>query len=426
MLTSCYRHFFTLILVLVAPTLYAQTNWDQIYQQNDEISRRIDEQNRQQNEANENYRRQQEEEARQQEQNQSQPENIQYEAPRTQPGWTQSYGAVVMTDAHSDAWAAVNFTSQFLADESALRACREMTAQDDKAECKVAMDVSNGAIALSRAGDGSLRTDWGANSAEAMEKNAAGCQQANIDCVPIRVYESLAWWGSAFPSNFMAVTSPKNDAKLLNKYAVAVWANGNDMWSKSAWVSSGSTSFIDTEASAMALCKKDTGTDCVRASWVSNGHLVIGQDDNGALRASVAATLERARERIQQRCETDNRTCTLIDSFDARQVRSARVELPRPWIGISFDAVTEVLASQIGLPSPRGALITEITSGGPAAAAGLQVGDVILSFAGNPVSQSLDLAPIIARAKIGVAIELDIIHFGKPSVLNVTPRLFAN
>ena len=67
--------------------------------------------------------REQEEEARQQEQNQSQAENIQYEAP-TQPGWTQSYGAVVMTDAHSDAWAAVNFTSQFLADESALRACR--------------------------------------------------------------------------------------------------------------------------------------------------------------------------------------------------------------------------------------------------------------------------------------------------------------
>ena len=81
MLNSYHCRFFASILVLAAPALHAQTNWDQIYQQNDEISRRIDEQNRQQSEANENYRRQQEEEARQQEQNQSQTENIQYEVP---------------------------------------------------------------------------------------------------------------------------------------------------------------------------------------------------------------------------------------------------------------------------------------------------------------------------------------------------------
>jgi hypothetical protein len=421
----------SLSLLFGASSAQAQTNWDQIYQQNDAIQRRIDEQNRQQNEINDHFRREQEQQAQQQQQQQQeqwqqeQNQAQQNYTPRPQPGWTQSFGALVMTDAHSDAWAAVNYTTQELAEQSALRACKEVLRKDDLVECKVALNVSNGAMALAREGSGGLRADWGKDSAEAMAKITAHCTQADIDCTELRTYESQAWFGNEFPKDFMTVVSPKDDASLRNRYAVAVWSNGEDMWAKSAWVSAGSTSFIDTEASAMALCKKDTGTDCVRAQWVSNGFLAIGQDDNGALRTAIASTLARANERVERRCEKDQRVCTLIDSFDAKRTRSARVELPRPWIGISFDVVNAALAAQIGLPSPRGALVTAVTEDGPAARAGLQVGDVILRFAGQPITQSSELAPAIARTKIDVSAVMDIIHYGKPSVLTVTPQLFA-
>ena len=50
------------------------------------------------------------------------------------------------------------------------------------------------------------------------------------------------------------------------------------------------------------------------------------------------------------------------------------------WVGGTVENVTPDLANALGMPSPQGSIITSLTNGGPAATAGLGVGDVVLRF----------------------------------------------
>lgn len=67
----------------------------------------------------------------------------------------------------------------------------------------------------------------------------------------------------------------------------------------------------------------------------------------------------------------------------------------RTWLGIRMQEVTLPLAKSFGLDRPRGALVTEVIEGGPAEAAGLKSGDVVLEFDGKPVRKS-DQLPWLA------------------------------
>jgi len=58
----------------------------------------------------------------------------------------------------------------------------------------------------------------------------------------------------------------------------------------------------------------------------------------------------------------------------------------RPWFGADAQSLTADLAEGLGLPSPRGALIADIISGGPADEAGLREGDVILRVGGQRIA----------------------------------------
>ena len=52
----------------------------------------------------------------------------------------------------------------------------------------------------------------------------------------------------------------------------------------------------------------------------------------------------------------------------------------RGWLGVKIQNIDEDTASSLGLAEPRGALITEITANGPAAASGLKSQDAILQI----------------------------------------------
>jgi serine protease Do len=70
-------------------------------------------------------------------------------------------------------------------------------------------------------------------------------------------------------------------------------------------------------------------------------------------------------------------------------------------LGVAVQGLNQTLANSFGLSKPNGALVSSVDPGGPAAKAGLQPGDVILSVNGVPVTDSTDLPSQIAGMKPG-------------------------
>jgi serine protease Do len=80
-------------------------------------------------------------------------------------------------------------------------------------------------------------------------------------------------------------------------------------------------------------------------------------------------------------------------------VATGHVERGR--IGVTIQEVNQALADSFKLPRPRGALVSQVESGGPAAAAGVKPGDVILAVDGHEIERSSELPPLIAAIKPG-------------------------
>jgi serine protease Do len=100
----------------------------------------------------------------------------------------------------------------------------------------------------------------------------------------------------------------------------------------------------------------------------------------------------------------------------------AHGQVTRSWLGIYAKAVTEALARKAGLGKARGALVSEVIAGGPAAQAGLRVGDVILQFDGKAVTRHADLAFAATRAPSGRTVLVKVWRGGREHVLSVRPQ----
>ena len=70
-------------------------------------------------------------------------------------------------------------------------------------------------------------------------------------------------------------------------------------------------------------------------------------------------------------------------------------------IGVTIQEVNQPLADSFRLSRPRGALVSQVESGGPAEDAGLKPGDVILAVNGHDIERSSELPPLVAAIKPG-------------------------
>ncbi len=92
----------------------------------------------------------------------------------------------------------------------------------------------------------------------------------------------------------------------------------------------------------------------------------------------------------------------------------------RGWLGVRIQEVTQELAESLGLEKGRGALIAGMNDGGPAQKAGIQNGDVVLTFDGRPVPDSRALPRMVADAQIGKSVNVEILRRGQKRTLPVT------
>ncbi|HEX3410465.1 MAG TPA: trypsin-like peptidase domain-containing protein [Stellaceae bacterium] len=76
-------------------------------------------------------------------------------------------------------------------------------------------------------------------------------------------------------------------------------------------------------------------------------------------------------------------------------------KVARGWLGVQIQPVTAEVARNVGLANPAGALVAKVGAGSPAAAAGFEQGDVILSINGQKIRRMHDLPLVIAETPIG-------------------------
>jgi serine protease Do len=98
----------------------------------------------------------------------------------------------------------------------------------------------------------------------------------------------------------------------------------------------------------------------------------------------------------------------------------------RGWIGVKIQQVTQELAEGMGLASASGALVTDVTRGGPGAAAGLVNGDLVTWFDGKPVADDRALPRIVADTPIGKTVNMDILRHGRKQTLRITVQKLAD
>ena len=100
------------------------------------------------------------------------------------------------------------------------------------------------------------------------------------------------------------------------------------------------------------------------------------------------------------------------------QLRS-KGSVSRGWLGVKIENVNEGTAQSLGLSSPRGALVNEITAGSPASSSELRAGDAIVAVNGSEIRDSRDLARKIAEFAPGTTVRLEVMRFGKNEVVPV-------
>jgi len=97
-------------------------------------------------------------------------------------------------------------------------------------------------------------------------------------------------------------------------------------------------------------------------------------------------------------------------------------KVQRPWFGASLQTITPDIADSLGLDTPRGALVKDINEKGPAAGAGLAVGDVIVSVDDRDVENPQAFNYRFATKGIGGEAQLGVWRSGKPFKAVVTLR----
>ncbi len=107
----------------------------------------------------------------------------------------------------------------------------------------------------------------------------------------------------------------------------------------------------------------------------------------------------------------------------ARTISNQLIEngsVTRGFLGISIQQLTPELAKSFGLADEHGVLIGGVSKGSPAAKAGLKAGDVVVEFAGKPVTEIGRFRNMVATTPPKTSVKFGVIRDGKHVNFNVT------
>ncbi len=85
----------------------------------------------------------------------------------------------------------------------------------------------------------------------------------------------------------------------------------------------------------------------------------------------------------------------------------------RGWLGVRIQPVTQDIAESLGLHDTSGSLVAGVVPGGPAEAAKIRTGDVILKFNNQDIKESHTLPRVVAETAIGAGVPIVLLRDGK-------------
>jgi serine protease Do len=85
----------------------------------------------------------------------------------------------------------------------------------------------------------------------------------------------------------------------------------------------------------------------------------------------------------------------------------------RGWLGVQIQNLTPDMASSLGVPTVKGAIVASVVEDSPAAKAGFKQGDVILSLNGSEVDDNRDLTRKVGSLRAGEKADFSILRDGQ-------------
>ena len=92
----------------------------------------------------------------------------------------------------------------------------------------------------------------------------------------------------------------------------------------------------------------------------------------------------------------------------------------RGYLGVGLQPVDEDIAGSLGLPKDRGEIVRTVQPGTPAAKAGIQQGDVIVTVNGKEVNPDETVSYLVANTRVGSRIPVELIRNGRRMTVPVT------
>jgi uncharacterized protein YaaQ len=172
-----------------------------------------------------------------------------------------------------------------------------------KAECKVAISVSNGAVVYGQMANGNAAMMYSANSlAEARTALAAECRKQETECEIQREYQA------PFAANKPSYELPKISPALYRRYGAVVWQRQVTAPVR-VWTATGRRTADLAKGDALAKCRADTGGECVVAQSGSGSAMVVFTENNTGLAVVQERSQEKARQVIKDLCAKRKLTC---------------------------------------------------------------------------------------------------------------------
>lgn len=105
-----------------------------------------------------------------------------------------------------------------------------------------------------------------------------------------------------------------------------------------------------------------------------------------------------------------------------RLVRGETIE--RGYVGVAITNLSRGQIDALGLPADfTGAWVADVTLGGPAAAGGVEIGDIVTRINGTPVRDRTDLTRRIGQVRPGETVRLEVLRDGRRQTLSVRVRV---